>query len=403
MKQLLTVFFITILSLNFASAKEVRDTILTQQRDRIILSYNISIDDNEVRIDPSSHPRIIASERLKQACKGHLDKLKVVAFDRIGDLGKVEWSGMTPSAITAPSGLRHERSAEGYYIFGECLPMTFVGNTEAVSNVKIPIYIAIYEKKQKYRIITSGLKPLKVKSDKHKSTAVAKSTTVQKRTETERIAIQTTEEIESDNEDLTRALSCIGIVNELLDRETEVPFSTTLQAEISNLISFKSKLTDSEILEKINQTLLKCDEREREIKESQNSATLSAKAQEEALLEQQKQEAEKKEKEAEEKARLREEKQQKRSLWMIIGCAILAILGFVFNAIFKHFRDLKSQKNFMQMQESLAHQAEHEVGRRTREIVRNKAHQVANKGRVKIRQNVELKGRKEKNNKPRTI
>lgn len=88
---------------------------------------------------------------------------------------------------------------------------------------------------------------------------------------------------------------------------------------------------------------------------------------------------------------------------MIIGGVILAILGFIGNAVFKHFRDIRNQKSIMQMQESLARQAEHEAGRRSREIIRNKAHQVANKGRSKLRQSLRDTGKNNKDNNIKSI
>lgn len=383
-------------------AKEVRDTVFTRQNDRIILSYNVSNNGTEIIIDPSSRPRIIPSENLKQACKGELDKLKVVAFDRIGDFGKVNWKGSTPTAFMIPAGFSYDKTSDGYYIWGECQPMTFRGNITSSTEVKMPLYIAIYEKKHNYRIVASSFKPLIINAKKLKN-GVQKSPSLQKRSESERIAIHSTEEIEADNEDITQALSSIELINELLTRETELPFSMTLQAEINNLISLKGKIKEQEIIDRVNKVLLLCDAKEREIKESQNSSALAAEAQERALIEQQKQETAEQQRTAEEKARIQEEKQQKKTFWMIIGGIILAILAFIANAIFKHFRDIRNQKSIMQMQESLARQAEHEAGRRSREIIRNKAHQVANKGKSQLRESLQNSGKQRNNNKPRSI
>lgn len=155
----------------------------------------------------------------------------------------------------------------------------------------------------------------------------------------------------------------------------------------------KNQTSDPEIVAKINEVLKLGTERERELKSLQESDAAAAaaadKAEQQAMMEQQKAEAEAQQREAEEKARKQEEKQQKRTLWMIVGGVLLGILGFVGNGIFKHFRDVKSQKNIMQMQESLTRQAQNEATRRSREIVRNRTHQAVNKGRAKIRSQVQ--------------
>ena len=214
-------------------------------------------------------------------------------------------------------------------------------------------------------------------------------------------------EEEADNDDILSALASIELIKQLLARETEVPFSQTLQMEIFNLRSLKSKIKDPDVTGRINEVMLMCTDKEQELKAAGQSAELAAKAEQQALLEQQKQE----QAEAEQEAREQQEKQQKRTIWMIIGGAILAVLCFIGNGIFRHFREVRNQKNIMQMQESLARQAQHEAGRRVNEVVRNKAHQAANKGRDKVRKAVrdsgERKtGRKDKdndNNGPRSI
>lgn len=385
----------------------MRDTVWTRQNDKIILTYNVTSDNNQMIID-FSRPRIIPSSALNKACKGEIDKLKVVVFDRIGDFGKTKWSGLSPEAFMVPSGLSYDKTSDGYYILGESQPIEFHRHSNAKVEVKIPMYVAVYDKKQNYRIVAVSKTPMSISSTAMSTTRIGQRECNRNSFETERIAVTSSEELDSDNADITSALSSIEMVKELLSRETELPFSQTLQMEIYNLRSLKNQIKESEVVNKINDVLLQCSDKERELKEAQSQLALAAKAQEQALQLQQKQEAEAQQKAAEEKAREQEEKQQKRTLWMIIGGVILAILGFIGNAIFKHFRDVRNQKSIMEMQESLARQAEHEAGRRSREIIRNKAHQVANKGRNKFRNSMNNStknnnGQQPKKNKPRSI
>ena len=388
-----------------ASGRELRDTVTTRQNDRIILTYNATNDGARLTLDMSQPPRIIPSDALKRACKGELSKLKVVGFDRIGDFGKVKWKGMSPTAFMVPAEFRYEPTQEGFFIPGESRPLEFAGTADATTSLRIPLYVAVYEKKQTYRIVASCVSPWTIAASrlgggKREPGRTGGAPSVQ------HIEVQSHEE-EADNDDILSALASIELIKQLLARETEVPFSQTLQMEIFNLRSLKSKIKDPDVTGRINEVMLMCTDKEQELKAAGQSAELAAKAEQQALLEQQKQE----QAEAEQEAREQQEKQQKRTIWMIIGGAILAVLCFIGNGIFRHFREVRNQKNIMQMQESLARQAQHEAGRRVNEVVRNKAHQAANKGRDKVRKAVrdsgERKtGRKDKdndNNGPRSI
>lgn len=380
--------------------KLVRDTVHTRQNDQIILTYDVSVDGNEISLKIDNKPRIIPSENLRKACKGDLSLLKVVLFDRVGDFGKVKWNGTSPTAFTVPSGLSYDKSSEGFYILGESAPISFIKKVSDKIDMKFPLYVAVYEKKQTYKLVGSTSNPLKVAIGRATSGG---SRTEQAGIETERIAIQTSEELEADNEEISKALSSMQMIRQLLASETEFPFSHTLQMEIYNLRSLKDRVKDADVIQRINEVLLSCNDKERELKESQKDASLAAQAQEQALIAQQKAEEETRQKEAEEKARIQEEKQQKRSFWMIVGGVILVIVIFIGNIVFKHFRDIRNQRSIMEMQESLAKQAEHEVSRRSREIIRNKAHQVANKGKSKMRETLHNKGKSKKNTNIKSI
>lgn len=382
------------------SAKQVKDTVYTRQNDQIILTYDIAVNGNDISLKIDNKPRIIPSDNLRKACKGDLSLLKVVLFDRVGDFGKTKWNGMSPTAFTVPSGLSYDKTSEGFYILGESSPISFVKKSADKRDINFPLYVAVYEKKQTYKLVGSTTHPLKVAIGKASN---GNNRTVRTGTETERIAIQTSEELEADNEDVAKALSSMQMIRQLLASETELPFSETLKMEIYNLRSLKDRIKDKDVIERINEVLLAYNDKERELKDSQREASLAAQAQEQALIAQQKAEEDARQKEAEEKARIQEEKQQKRTLWMIIGGVILAILAFIGNAIFKHFRDVRNQKSIMEMQESLAKQAEHEASRRSREIVRNKAHQVANKGKSKMRESLQNTGKTKKNTKIKSI
>lgn len=377
---------LALISVLRASAMEVCDTVLTAQGDKIILSYKITSDGDKLSIDFYNPPRIISSTSLNKACKWDSGRLKVVLFDRVGNHGNTKWSGELPDAFIVPGGLTYDSSSDGFYILGESLPIEFHRKGNDKVNINFPLNIAVYEDKQKYKIVAKGKTPLTVSySASAAGRRARRNNAYSQNFEQEEIAITSVEELEADNDDITSALSSIDQVRQLLSRETETPFSQFLMMEIYNLQSLKGRINEPEVINKINDVLRQCSDRERELNEARSQSELAAKAQEEALIQQQKQEEEALRKEAEEKNRAQEEKQQKRTTLMIIGGVILAILGFVGNAIFRHFRDIRNQKSIMEMQKSLARQAQHEAGRRSREMIRNKAHQAANNGRSKLR------------------
>lgn len=392
------VLFLSVLFLPFIShAKMVTDTINTLQGDQIILEYNISINGENVSFKIVDRPRIIPTDKLRKACKGDLKYLKVVLFDRVGAFDKVKWKGIAPTAFMVPAGFSYNKSQEGYYILGEtATPVSFIKNVADKREISFPLYIALYEKKQTYKIVSSSSEPLKISIGE---TVGQSSRSVR----SEQIAIQSAEELEADNNDVVNALSSMQMIRQLLATESELPFSQALQMEINHLRTLKDNVRDRDVVEKINEVLLLCNDKEQELKNAQKEATLAAQAREQDLISKQKAEEEARLQEAEEKARIQEEKQQKRTIWMLIGGASLAVFAFVGNGILKHFREVRNQKSIMEMQAALAKQAEHEASRRTREIVRNKAHQVANKGKSKMRESLNETGRTKTNSRIRSI
>lgn len=384
------------------SARMIRDTVITRENDRVILTYDVTESDDNIQLRFYNKPRIIPGDITNKACKGNLELLKVVFFDRVGDFGNTKWNGIAPRAFTVPSGISYDWSHDGYYILGETtFPLSFIKTATGPIEVNLPLYLAVYQKKHAYKLIGASTKPLKISIGSKPGKTVSKS--VRAGTQTEHIEVRSSVEIEADNDETTKALSSIRMVSQLLEMENDVPFSQTLQMEIYNLSSLKERLKDPIILEKINEVLFKCNEKEQMLKESRKEAALASETQEQELMVRQKAEETARQKEAEEKAELKEAQQQKRTLWMIIGGVILGVLGFIGNGIFRHFRDLRNQKSIMQMQDSLARQASHEATRRSREIVRNKAHQMTNKGKSMVRKSLNERNKSKKNSDIKSI
>lgn len=90
-----------------------------------------------------------------------------------------------------------------------------------------------------------------------------------------------------------------------------------------------------------------------------------------------------KEQKAEAIAKQEAEAAQQRNMWMIIGGIILAILGFVGNQAFQHYRNVRNEKNMMSMQQSIVRRAEDEAKRRAQSMARQKVNQAQNAARRK--------------------
>lgn len=397
----LTVVIFMILGLLLPLAlwsKVVVDTLATPQNDKIIVRYGLTDDGNEVVFDPSEAPRIIPSDRLRNMVKGNLSNLKVVIFDRMGNYTDTKWKGMTPATFMVPAALRYEESADGFFILGQSSPVVFSRESNESTAISMPVFIAIYEGKQSYKLVASVREPLEVELAE-----VAPRPTVAISSETQVVAITSEVVEEGDNADVVNALSSIDMVRQMLAVATELPLSQQLQMETYNLRSLKSRITDQEVIEKINKVLLEYADKEKELGEKQKASEQQARAEQQALAAQQKQEEMERLQEIEQRAAQQEEKQQKRTLWMVIGGAILMVLCFVGNAVFRHFKDLSNQRSMMEMQNSLARQAEQAAVRQSQAMLRNKTHKLVNVGKNKMREKIKETGKNSKKNNIKSI
>lgn len=417
----LTVILIFLLPV-VAFARVERETLFTSQGDKISIAYDIKEDGNKIKLTFDEYPGVEFSSNysaLKKKCDGSLDKLKVVFFERVGDHGKVEWTGDRPKAFLLPDGVTAGKSEDGYYILGEAAPLNLSKSKAGEIEMDIPLYLAVYKKKGKYEIIGSTTTPLVVELGKpvaasthNTSSNTGNPASTQRAVQqvevisgdynsgeytTEVVEVYSSEESSGENGDITRALSNIRVVREMLDNATEYPMSQALVGEVVNLRALKDRISDPDVLDQINQVISEFDQKESALKEASKQearqAQEDAEAKAQAMIAEQKAEAEKQKaeeaklrEEADKEAKKKEKESQKRTLWMIIGGVGLAVLGFVGNAVFKHFRDIRNQKSIQQMQDSIVRQAENEANRRSREILRNKAHKVANQGKAKIRE-----------------
>jgi len=347
---------------------ERRDTLFSANQDRVIVSWEVVREGNRCTIRFNDVRKKLGrrnGERYKR-----LDEIAVLFFDRTGNYNGVTFSNLIPEAFMVPARVGYEKSEDGYFLLdGQENPvLTFDVGGEAGTELSIPIYLARYEGKRKYRVF-ERCGPLLVRLDKPTGGAGADAVPSEVRTVVSSV-VQ-----EEDNREITDMLTRISMVRTLLAEQTKLPFTDGLQYEISSLRIKKEQVANPELLDRINEVLLACETKRMELE-----------AADERILQQKQEEAERAAREEREEARIREEQQQeqqrqeaaaakKRNFWMIVGGAVLAVLCFAGNQLMQHLRNRMNQRSMMEMQQSMVRQAESEAKRNARRVVQQKARQ----------------------------
>lgn len=367
-------------------ARTVTDTLMSAKGDRLILSYDILENEGQFTIRFNRvQKRLGASNREKYEKQSEVIPM---FFDRTGGYDRVKFGGLVPSALIVPANLSYEKSEDGYFNLQDNPTIVFSTKSGNVSNISIPIFLTHYEKKGHYNVF-SRCGDLQIQLNKVKSSTRLASTEVVSQT------VTSTSEIEADNDDITQALGTVERVMGLLETADRLPFSENLTFEVTQLRMLRSKMQDAATLQRINDALDAYDTKMMELEENAETSAMEAqaKAEQEALKAQQVQQAKADSIAAE--TQKQAEKSQKRTIWMIIGGAILAVACFIGNQVLQHFRNVSNQRSMQEMQDRMVKQAESEAKRRAQSYAHNKVHQARNMARNSARD--ALKGINTKN------
>lgn len=378
-------------------ARTVTDTLFSAKGDRLILSYDISQSERQFTIRFNR-----VQKRLGATHREKYDKLSEVIpmfFDRTGRYESTKFGGLTPTAFIVPANLSYEKSEDGFFNMQENPTVMFSLKSGNASKISIPIYLTHYEKKGRYNVF-SKCGDLRIQLNKGKSSTHMASTEIVSQT------VTSTSEIEADNDDITEALGTVERVMGLLAMADRLPFSENLTFEVTQLRMMRSKMQDAATLQRINDALDAYDAKKQELESNAEASAMEAQAKAE-------QEAQKVQREQQAKAdsiaaetQKQAEKSQKRTIWMIIGGAILAVACFVGNQAFQHFRNLSNQRSMQEMQDRMVKQAESEAKRRAQSYAHNKIHQAKNMARNSARdalKGIKTNNKGSKNNGPKTI
>lgn len=413
--RMLLVILIFCLTCEFVEAENVvRKTLSSPNGDKVSITYNISQKNGKVTIQ-FTDVRHALGELHRKKYKND-DNVVALFFSRNGSFNEsgTKFQGESTKAFITPAGFTYNRPVgdDGFYIASTKPTLVFDSKATEAVTLSIPFYLATHPKKGVYDIIENcgalGI-PIVPEADPPKKGSQQKTI--------EYTVEEVVEESSSSSEEIARKFIVqIKTSLEYLDYQQEGEFSPDLINKIANLAGLKEEVKDKKVLRDIDKTLEECNQKRKELKQraeqlaeqqEANNKQKEKDAQEEALFiscrsitdydrflslypdGKYKEEAEKNR----DNLREGEKRKQKRTIWMIIGGALLAVLLFVGNQVMQSFRNIKTQRSIMQMQQNATRQVTGNAKRRAAGIIHNKTHQAINvtrnKGKTLVQKGVE--------------
>ena len=423
-------------------AKEVTDTLESTKRDRVIVTYDITQNNGQVIVK-----FINANKKLGRSFKDRYKKLNevvVLFFDKMGNYGdETEFLGLSPEPFMVPSGVSYKISRDGFFLLNDNQKLELELKSTESEELKIPIYIAHYEGKHRYKVF-SRCEDLIIRLSKKKSV----STTDEAITQTVSQTVTTQEEVDGNLGEQEKEEVAINLINSIEEGLGASEISSSIQRNAERLNDLWPEIKDPHIKKQCEDILRRYDlavnikkdsereqkKREQEKEKEEDAQKLISYAQSilmkdelsdydlsdlrttaqkmqmessaiknEALKAQMKQTSDA----CNEKIAQIEKKKEQCNIWMIVGGVFLVILLFVGNQTFQHFRNVKNQKSIMDMQQNVVKRAEDEAKRRARNMAHSQINRAQGEARGKARSafndGMGKMGKKRKGNKGITI
>ena len=363
-------------------AKTVKDTLVTTDGDRIILTYELSRSEDHYTFRFNNPQKKLG--RLHGDKYADLSKVAVMFFDRTGGFSNnVSITNMVPEAFMVPFNVNYEYSSDGFFVVQDYPTLNFTA--KGSSDITIPIYLAYHPKKGKYTLFS------KCKGMKIHLSASSSTTRQQGLARITQQTVTSTTEIEADNTAALKVMESIKLAKELLYEADKLPFSESLQDEIRFIRIQKREITDAGLLSQIADVLQMYEDKKASLEENASAAQIAAQQEAEEKAKREAEEIQAKNDSIMSAQQEQAEKDKERNLWMIIGGVILAILAFIGNQVFQSFRNNRNQKNMMNIQQSIANQAEAEAKRRARNAIRSTTNRTVNQTQSEVREAVRKK------------
>ena len=363
-------------------AKTVKDTLVTTDGDRIILTYELSRSEDHYTLRFNNQQKKLG--RINGDKYADLSKVAVMFFDRTGGFSNnVSITNMVPEAFMVPSNVNYEHSSDGFFVVQDYPTLNFTA--KGSSDITIPIYLAYHPKKGKYTLFS------KCKGMKIHLSASSSTTRQQGPSRITQQTVTSTTEIEADNTAALKVMESIKLAKELLYEADKLPFSESLQDEIRFIRVQKREITDASLLSQISDVLQIYEDKKTALEEKASAAQIAAQEEAEAKAKREAEEIQARNDSIMAAQQEQAEKDKERNLWMIIGGVILAILAFIGNQVFQSFRNNRNQKNMMNIQQSIANRAEAEAKRRARNAIRSTTNRTVNQAKSEVREAVRKK------------
>ena len=417
--------FIFLIGFLFASAEEV--TLQSSVGHRVTVYYDLIIDNDNVSIRFNN----VNVEKSLEA--GHEKKdIKVLFFEKNGGFGEDKFlSDIEPEILRVSSDkMEYQSSQEGYVILNES-PELRLKLLVQKAQLSIPIYLAYYEKKHTYKVFAnckSLVIPLAQKQKpphpvQPQDNPGKNAPTYETRTRT--ITIPEEIEVPGELSDSETALLFVARVENLLEQCSGTELPDGLASDIEKLRGYQLTIQDEKVRQSINEVLQRYAQIQNDIRD--NASSMATQEKEKALVddvqdklnylkdrldnidnlsdsdvarlkeeaaELRKQSFAVKDKElanqmtemanrCDEEVKKIEDAKKRQNIWMIIGGILLAILMFVGNQMFQHFRNIRNQKSIEDMQNKMVRRAEDDAKRRAHNMVRSNVNRVQNAARQK--------------------
>lgn len=363
-------------------AKTVKDTLVTTDGDRIILTYELSRSEDHYTLRFNNQQKKLG--RINGDNYADLSKVAVMFFDRTGGFSNnVSITNMVPEAFMVPSNVNYEHSSDGFFVVQDYPTLNFTA--KGSSDISIPIYLAYHPKKGKYTLFS------KCKGMKIRLSASGSTTRPQSSSQITQQTVTSTTEIEEDNTAALKVVESINLAKELLYEADKLPFSESLQDEIRFIRIQKREITDAGLLSQIADVLQMYEDKKTALEEKASAALIAAQEESEAKAKREAEKIQARNDSIMAAQQEQAEKDKERNIWMIIGGVFLAILAFIGNQVFQSFRNNRNQKNMMNIQQNIANQAEAEAKRRARNAIRSTTNRTVNQAKSEVREAVRKK------------
>lgn len=417
-KFLIILFLISLCIPSFA--KEVTDTLESSKRDRVIVTYDITENNGKITVkflDAKKKLGTIYRNKYKK-----LDEVIVLFFDRTGNYeDNMKFSGINTEAFMVPKEINYKISKDGYFFLNDNPALSMELEVDGNVELSIPIFLAHYEGKHRYEVF-SRCENMVISLSKKKQAKALDKPIIQSVSQ----VVTTQEEADINLSEKEKEEVAKNLINSIEEGLGASDISYSVQKNAERLNELWPEIKDPDIKKQCENILRRYDlalnnkkdsdrekensEREKEKEEeaqklisyaqnilmkddlsdydlsdlrttAQKLQMESSAVKDEALKLQMKQTTET----CNERIVQIEKKKEQRNIWMIIGGVLLVILMFVGNQTFQHFRNAKSQKSLMEMQENVAKRAENEAKRRARSIAQSQIHKTQYEARKRTR------------------